>query len=441
MKVKIALSMAILFALTGSFLHAADSLSLTKAREFALANSKTVQKTLLAVDASLLAEKAQTYAMLPQASLSLAGELDYPAAISSGLGLASSASASFVLSQTVYDGGEGAILEAIDRLATESARKEARAAYGEVLEATDDAYYSTLEAQAAVEAAESDLSASKIHLGIAQAKYESGIVIKSAVLEAQAETAAKETALSQAKRGLLVASAKLKNLTGQSGGPQSVDFSGYEALMTKISALGDGAVDGLISGLRTLGFAGNPGLALSSLAESQALKEIDAAKTGYLPEATVALSQGASYSGSGGLDLASKASLSVGVKIPLDFSATKNKVQSKTIAARQASLDKEETANTLNLEIQSAVYELIADVRSVSSSQKALDYAESHYEGVLELYRLSKASSSELSDAELLVSANRSSLISARYSFLSCLSRLKTLVGSENDSLLLSLIQ
>ena len=441
MKMKITLLMVVVFALTGSFLHAADSLSLTKARELAIANSKTVQKTLLAVDSSLLAEKAQTYTMLPQVSLSLAGELDYPTALSSGLGSAVSASASLALSQIIYDGGEGAILAAIDRLATESAREKARAAYGEVLAATDDAYYSALEAQAAVEAAESDLSASNIHLSIAQAKYESGIVIKSAVLEAQAETAAKETALSQARRSLLVASAKLKSLTGQAGKPLGVDFSGYEALMAKISALDDGAVDGLISCLYALGIAGNPGLAVSSLAASQAQKEIDVAKTGYLPEASVVLSQGASYTGYGGLDLVSKGSLSVGVKIPLDFFATKNAVQSKTIAARQASLDKEETANTLNLEIQSAVYELVADVRSVASSQKALDYAESHYRGVLELYKLSKAASSELSDAELLVSANRSSLISARYSFLSCLSTLKTLAGSQNDSLILSLIQ
>jgi len=426
---------------TGSSLHAADSLSLAKARELAIANSRSIQKTLLAVDSSLLAEKAQTYAMLPQASLSMAGELDYPAAFSSGLGSAASASASLALSQTIYDGGEGAILAAIDRLATESARAEARAAYGEVLAATDDAYYSALEAEAAVEAAESDLSASKIHLSIAQAKYESGVVIKSAVLEAQAVTAAKETALSQARRNMLVASAKLKSLTGRAGKPSGVDFSGYEALMAKINALDDEAVDGLISRLYALGVAGNPDLAVSSLAASQAQKEIEVAKTGYLPEASIALSHGASYTGYGGLDLASKTSLSIGVKIPLDFLATKNAVQSKTIAARQASLDKDEAADTLNLEIQGAVYDLIADVRSVASSQKALDYAESHYQGVLELYRLSKASSSELSDAELLVSANRSSLISARYSFLSRLSRLKTLAGSENDSLILSLIQ
>jgi len=231
---KIALLMLVAFAFAGWRLQAGETLSLAKARGLALANSKLIQKTLLAMDSSPLAEKARSSSMLPQASLSLAGGLNYP---TSGLASALSASVSIAVSQTLYDGGKNAILLAIDRLATKSARVEARAACLEVLESTDNAYYAVLEAQAAVEAAKSDLSASLIHQRIAQGKFDSGVVIKSAVMEALAETSAKETVLSQAARNLSVASAKLKSLTDTSDTPQSIDFSGYEALMKKSASM------------------------------------------------------------------------------------------------------------------------------------------------------------------------------------------------------------
>jgi len=76
----------------------------------------------------------------------------------------------------------------------------------------------------------------------------------------------------------------------------------------------------------------------------------------------------------------------------------------------------------------------------VSSSRKALDYAESHYQGILEQYRLSAASSSELSDAQALVSTSRKQLITALAQFRSNLAALRTLAGVESDELLLRII-
>lgn len=445
-RIIIALALALIFAATPLYaagsgavgsVDTVDTLTLEKARELALGNSKTLQKKLLSVDSSLLAEKAQNYTLLPQASLTLSGGLGNP--IASGSTLTSSASIS--VTQKIYEGGKNTILAAIDRLATESARQEARAAYLDVLESADTAYYAVLQAQAAVEAAESDLSASQLSQSIAQAKFDAGIVIKSAVLEAQAETASKETALSQARKTLSVANVTLKSITGVSAKPQQVVFSNYAAVMAKVAAFDDAATDTFVASLYASGLAANPTLAVSSLAVSQAQKAIEQSKAGYLPTVAATWGHTAEYSVANGLDLAADSSLSIAVTIPLDFLTTRNTVQSKTLAAKQAVLENEATADSLNLEIQSAVYSLISAVRSVSSSQKALEYAESHYEVVLELYKLSKASSLELSNAELLVSSSRSTLISARFGFLSGLSTLKTLAGLESEALLLDMIQ
>ncbi len=444
MKSKGAIIFLVLCMLGGMNLWAGEAasqgLSLEKARQLALAKSNTIQQALLSVDSSLLAEKAQRYELLPQAALGLSGGITYPAGSTSTVADSATVTASFSLSQTIYDGGENAILLAIDKLATESARKEARTAYLDALESTDSAYYAVLEAQAVVEAAESDLSASKAHQAIAQAKFDSGIVIKALVMEAQAETASKETALSQARRTLAVAKAKLKSVTGSTLAPEAVDFSRYDTLMETLMSFDDSSTDAFIAKLQASALANNPALAVSSLALSQAEKEVEAAKTGYLPSVTAGWTHAASYEAAG-LDLASKGSLSLSVSIPLDGYVTKNTVQAKTIEARKTALTLNSDIEDLSLSIQSAAYDLISAARSVFSSRKALEYAESNYEVELELFRLSKASSSDLSDAELLVSSNRSSLISARYTFLNGLTSLRNLAGLDSEALLLSLMQ
>lgn len=420
---------------------AAEVMTIEEARELALANSKTLQKALLSVDSALLAEKAQSYTQLPQPSLSVNGGLSYP--VSSGSSLASGlgVSANVSVTQNIYEGGKNKILAAIDSLATQSARSSARAEYLSVLESTDAAYYGVLEAQAAVDAAEQDLAASKLHQDIAQAKFDAGIVIKSTVIEAQAETAEKQTALSQARKTLLVELATLKKLTGKSAKPKEIAFATYDTPMAKLSALDDTSADAFVGKLYATALTNNPTLSTYSLALSQAQKQVDVAKAAYLPTVAASLSHTASYSASDGLDLASDGALSVTVSIPLDFLTLKNTVQTKTVSAKQAQLDSDEAADSLQLEIQSGVYGLIAAVRSVSSSQKALEYAQSNYDVVLQLYKLSKASSSDLSDAQLLVSSNRSSYISARYAFLADISTLKTLTGLESESALLAMIQ
>ena len=75
-----------------------------------------------------------------------------------------------------------------------------------------------------------------------------------------------------------------------------------------------------------------------------------------------------------------------------------------------------------------------------SSSAKALDYAQSNYENVLEQFKLSSATTSDLSTAEALVSADETALITARYGFLSDLSALAVLAGLEDTSKLAALV-
>ena len=449
MKLKTTLCVLILVAFmgagSGAFAEAAGtsdgSLSLAAARDLALSRSKSLKQAMLAVDASLLEEKGAGYAALPSASVAVKGAFDYAGAASLSLADAAAVSAAVSVSQTIYDGGANAILLAIDKLATKSARQEARAAYFAAILSVDQAYYGVLEANAAMEAALSDLAASRAHQDITQAKFDSGMVIKASLMEAQAETASKETALSQARKSLAVAKSSLKSITGTDAQPAAIDQASYQRMLDRLMGPGETETAALVAALRSSAAVNNPDVAAASIAVETAAKEIEQAKVGYAPTLAATWSHAASYSAAAGLDLASGGALTVALSIPLDYLATRNAVEAKSVGAAQAGLASQAAAESLELDIESDLYGLVSSASSVASSAKALDCAESNYDAKLELFKLSKASSSDLSDAQLLVSSSRSALISARYTFLKGLSALRCLVGMEAEDLYLNMLR
>ena len=139
---------------------------------------------------------------------------------------------------------------AIGKLATKSARQEARSAYFDAVLSADQAYYGVLEANAAMEAALSDLAASRAHQVITQAKFDSGMVIKASLMEAQAETASKETALSQARKTLAVAKSSLKSITGSDAQPAAIDQATYQRMLDRLMGLGETETAALVAALR-----------------------------------------------------------------------------------------------------------------------------------------------------------------------------------------------
>ncbi len=433
-----ALAVAIISILAAPLAATEGRLDLQKARELALARSATVQKAQLAVDSALLAKQAKANAFLPSVSASAGGALDYSAA-SASEGL--SASAKLAATETVYDGGKSATLVKDAGLAADSSREDLRAARLEIVGQADSAFFAALKASASVEAAVGDLDAAKLRLEIARAKAEAGVLAKSDYLMAESEAAACQTALTKAKKTLASARAKLASLTGLPAATElePIDFSAYDALIARLAALDDAAADGLASAYAGLAAANSPSLAGTALAGQRAKLAVALAKAAYLPTLSAGLSQSVDYGASSGIALG-QGSVTLTATLSLDLWNTKNAVETAKVAASSAALDAGESARTSRLDIEVAVNELLASVRSISSSAKALEYADSNYRSVLEKFKLSSASASELSTAEALVSTDKTALIGARYDFLSCLSDIRGLAGLEGDSEILAAI-
>ena len=180
-------------------------------------------------------------------------------------------------------------------------------------------------------------------------------------------------------------------------------------------------------------------MASYSLATEKATIAVDVAKSAYAPTLAVGLSQSAGWGAATGLYVGSGA-ITVSGSLSLDPWNTANGVAIAKTTAQGAALDAKDGARSLSLEIDIAVNDLLSAARSIGSSTKALEYADSGYRRTLEKFRLSAASASDLSAAEALVSTDRNALIAARYDFLSSISGLRGLIGLESEDLVISSI-
>ncbi len=406
-------------------------ISLDRARELAVASSGELERLGLSVDASAIAERMKLYDALPSLSASGSAGLSYSERAQS---FSDSFSASVGVSASVnlWDGGKNAIERKIAALSTSIAREEARAAYDSVVNTADKAYYGLLVAEAKVKAAEDDAANARQALALAKEKKASGMSTIIDVLQKEASDREKETSLYLARGDLSVARARFASITGLSGAftLEDVDFSEYEELIAVLGAYDDADAESLIAALIAKARASRPSLAKASLGAESAKKSVYLAKAGYFPSISASAGPSLGISANG---TAPSASVSLRASVPLDAWATKAASDSKKKAAEQAAISLEESIKDAELEVRSAAYSCLSRARSVASSAKAYEYAASFHEKSLELYSLSASSSSDLSDAELVLSNSRKGLIDARYGFLEALSDLRALCSYATD--------
>ncbi len=409
--------------------------TLAQARELALAKSPALRKALLAVDSAVLARRSRSNELLPQLSataqtgFSFGGSESFLSTFRASLGLSAS--------QTIYDGGRNAALAAIDAIDEATARAGARSAYFAAVKGVEQAWYAALQAYAAEKAARSDLEASRTHLALAEAKLEAGMIARPAYLKSESEVASKETALANATRKSQSAARSLSSLTGlpASASLAEADEAAVEALATRLAALGAAETDDFAAALLAAAEKGNPDLAAAGLALERAKASVASARREAFPKVSASVSHNSSYVEATGFT-PSSGSITLGASIAIAPWNVRSAVAEAEKAEEEKAIAAEDSRDSAGLQIAGAVYDAVANARAIASSKKALEYAQRNYEALLEAFKLSSLSSSDLSDAEVLVSSAASSLIAARYGFLSGLSSLKALAGLEEDGLL-----
>jgi outer membrane protein TolC len=431
----------LMILIASTFCFAEETLSLEETRNLALSNSRSLAKINLSIQSSLLNEKTHIFDYLPtlslgaSASASLWGDQTIEESFDTGINLGLEESI------LIWNGGRNTLLNQIDKIATEMTRKDALAEYFSVLDSADEAYYGVLLAEASLESANISLENSALALSIAEIHREGGMISITDLLKAQADHEVQKTSLNQARRDLSLSLARLKSITRLKTIPNldAIDFTRYENLIAKLSLISDDAITLLHDELWKTLTEKNPRYSQAALTLQRADQNVSLATKEYFPSLSTSFSTGLNYSLKNGFDL-SDGRVSISASIPLDIWVTANTVQNRKIAQQQSILDYEETENDFDISVQTGILDCIAQAGTVISSQKALEYAEKHYENVFELYRLSQNSISDLSQASILVNSNRNQLIRAQYNFLSCLSVLRSLGAFETDEEVIELL-
>jgi outer membrane protein TolC len=426
-----------LIILTGYEMFA-QTINLEQVRTLALANSRSLAKYNLAVTSTLLDERSRIFATLPSLSLGANASMSLwnaqnaaPIAnpfdtFNSGLSIS--------VSQKIFEGGKTLVQKAINEIASESARKDALAEYFNVLDSADNAYYAVLEAMAVLEAEESSLQTAITSLSIAEVRRTTGMINQGDYLKAMADKETRENARNQAKRNLTLNVMKLKALTGLNALPelQQINFSGYDELILRLGNISDKEADVLYDELWKYIFSTNPSLAKSALANQRAENNLSMSRRGFSPSLSTSFSTGLNYSPNNGLEM-SGGRVSFNLTVPVDYWVIVNNVEKSKIARDSAVLDYMNVQVNLGTDLQSALINVFTYAGSVLNTGLSLAYSEKHFEFVIERYRLSQSSITDLNEASTLLINSRNSLIKARFGFLQSLSKLRSLGAFQDE--------
>ena len=434
----------------GLFLNAVlsafgQTLNLEQARVLALANSRSLAEYELSLRSSILNERTQLYSMLPSVSATYSASMDFLRGWDFVNPIDTlTAGASLSITQIIFQGGKSFIQRAINSIATESVRKNALAEYFNVLDTVDNAYYAALEAAATLEAEESSLQTADLALSIAQIRHASGIINQGDYLKALADMEARTNSRNQARRSLALSMTKLKALIGVEGNfeMEQINFSVYEEALQRLSGISDEEADALFNELWDVLVTANPSLARAALSSQRAEKNLSLTWRGNAPtvSATVRLPL-LNYSTANGFGTTiASGSVTISGSIPVDFWNLSNSVERSRIDRDIAVLNYANTESSLEQELQSALLNSLAQAGSVLSSRRSLEYTERHFEYVMERYRLSQSSVSDLNEVSTLLITSRNSHIRASYSFLQSLSRLRSLCALDDEELLIKIL-
>ena len=424
----------------------AETISLEQARMFALANSRSLAQYDMQIRGSILSERSQLYSMLPSLSAGYNVSMNY---LDKNWGFVNpadtlTAGATFSIKQIIFEGGKSFIEKAIRAISTESVRKSALAEYFNVLDSVDNAYYAVLEAAANLEAAESSLQTAALSLSMAEIRQASGMINQGDYLRALADKEARENSRNQARRSLALSLMRLNALTGHAETVElkEIDFSVYEDVIRRLAGISDEDADILYDDfLKTL-LITNPSLARSALNSQIAEKRLSIAKRDSSPTISATITAaGPIYSSANGFSgPGSSGSVSITGSIPIDFWVLADSIERSKISRDSAVLDYTGAVSSLETDLHSALINAFAQAESVLSSRRSLEYTEKHFQYVMERYRLSQSSVSDIGDASSLLITSRNNLIRAQYGFLQSLSKIRSLGAFDDEEKLVEIL-
>ena len=450
-RLKVRSLMFFLFFSVFCFASYAQAIDLEEARFLALSNSKSLLDYDTSIRDSILSERSQLYSMLPQVSANYnigMSFLEFSQADQKFDFLnpfdTITARVNLSVTQTVFQGGRSFVQRAVSSINTERIRNNAMAEYFNVLDSVDKAYYDVLRAAASLEAAQSSLQAIDLALSIAEVRFNNGMLSLIDYLQAHQNKLTREDDRNKAQRDLAAQKTTFGNLTGITGtfNLEPVSFSAYENVILRLAGISNEDADALFMNFWNIIADSNLTLANAALSSRTAELNYSNIARNYSPTISVSLSSTLmSYNSTNGFSGPSgSGSITISGRIPVDFWSLNNDIEKGKISRDTTLNNYTNTENDLILRLQSALNNIFSQAGAVLSSRRMLDINERAYDLVLERYRLSQSSMKDLSDASSSLISNQNSLNNASYTFLQCISTLRTLCAVDDEERLINML-
>jgi outer membrane protein TolC len=423
-------------------------LTLEDIRRAAVLSSPALKKLDISKQNQALTKISSYFKYIP--SLSAGVSASYPFLESSATQtdalekLSASARLSISESITIFDGGKSRIEKSNLALDDSSLDADTAARLFAVIEEADTRYFSYLEAIAAVSAAEIQMEISALALETAEIRRSSGILSQSDYFLALSDKSAADNSLITALTGLSLAKSRLEHSTGLSNldGLSALNFDDYEDLLNRISQWTMEDISVLYEKIKADIGSRSPSLKSAYISLKRAENSYALSKSAFYPtlDLSVAFDTGYTFTETASRDPFSYgASVTLSGKIPLDYWVMLNNTQRQKNSLESARIDYEDTLASFDIELQSALFTIAGNARSIISTRQQTEYSSLLLEQQQELFRLSSTSMASFLDASSRAQSSESRKIQAEYTFLRSLSALKAM-GAFDDAELLRLL-
>jgi outer membrane protein TolC len=424
----------------------AENLTLEKAKEIALKNNNELISEELSRKAAHSEAVKSTFNLIPSASLTGSyTKFDEAKNVSISPNSTADNSKSYRISvtQPIFNGGKNWLNYKIKKDQASIADANYYSKYLEVMTQTEAKYLDVLMNYDLMESAEKMLLASNQHLNIAKMKYELGNLSKTDYLKIQSETASKEVGLIQKRNLYEISRIELANFLQISNDffLEKVLIDEYETRISSIQKLDLDKINELVDNIISIGIEKNPSLRASSLNKSIYKKNIHLTYGEFLPAINF------SYSKSWGkYDYEDDFNENSG-NISLNASLPIFPVADNILGLSQAKIDMKKskysynsTEDNIRLALRSNILNLVSKAKSIYSAKIALDYAEETFKNTEAYFKNNTVTTTDLLDAENLLSSSKNQYITNYYEFLQSKSSLLQQMGVDDENVLWILI-
>lgn len=328
------------------------------------------------------------------------------------------------LMQPLFTGGKLLETYRISRLGVDASRLDAMTTVQDLVETVTETYFSILKAERMLDVARQSLDRLEAHLETARSFYEVGMIPRNDLLYAEVEVAGGQQNLVLAENGVQLAKARFNTLLRRDIDlPVEVeDILHYRSFDKEFGAC------------LALGLDSRPEIKAREVRLEQAQRAVSFAKGDYYPS----LSVGGTYSrfgdtpgvdGNGYQDRESWYLIAVAEWDLWEWGRTKHSVDASSSRERQARNSLSFVRDQVALEIKSSYLLLREAEKRILVSEKAIEQAEENFRINEERYREQVATSTDVIDAQTLLTKTKSDYFNALSDYNVALKKLERSMG------------